>query len=342
MKNLANSDPEAEAIVEFYRTASTGALVQRADEVCRSIHGNKVWLRGLVEFSNYCNMDCQYCGIRHSNANVERYRLSPEQIVDLTVQGYEAGLRTFVLQGGEDPWFTADRIAFILDQIKTKTQGMAAITLSLGIRPRGVFAQWKSAGADRYLMRFETSDPELHRRLRCGATLERRLEALEDLRDCGYEVGSGYLVGLPGETEETRIANALLCREKKFDMVGIGPFIPHPETPLADAPQQPLELALRATALVRLLLPLANMPATTAAGSLDKQGREKMMAAGANVLMPNITPEDVKKNYLLYPNKVCLDESGFECLNCLDIRTHLVRKNIDYARGDSLSWSPAP
>ncbi len=329
-------DPEA--VVAFYRTASTGELIQRADALCRSVHGDKVWLRGLVEFSNFCGMDCQYCGIRHSNSKVERYRLTPDQIIDLTVQGYEAGLRTFVLQGGEDPWFTADRMAQVLDGIKTRTKGEAAVTLSLGIRPRETFRLWKDAGADRYLMRFETSDPDLHARLRCGVSLERRLEALDDLRDLGWEVGSGFMVGLPGETEETRIRNALLCYEKHFDMVGIGPFIPHPETPLAQAPQQPLELALRATALVRLLLPLANMPATTAAGSLDKQGREKMMAAGANVLMPNITPEDVKKNYLLYPNKICLDESGFECINCLDIRTHLVRKAIDYARGDSPSW----
>ena len=148
-------------------------------------------------------------------------------------------------------------------------------------------------------------------------------------------MGSGYMVGLPGETEETRIGNALLCHQMDFDMVGIGPFIPHPETPLAASPQQPIALAVRAAALVRLLLPEANLPATTAAGSLDKQGREKMLAAGANVLMPNITPESVKKNYLLYPGKICLDESGFECINCLDIRTHLVDKTLNWGRGNS-------
>lgn len=324
-------------VLSFYRESTTAELMRRANAVCRQTYGNEVYLRGLIEFTNHCVMDCQFCGIRRSNAGATRYRLSVEQIVELAHAGWDYGLKTFVLQGGEDPWFTPDRITEVLEGIQRATSGQAAITLSVGIRPHPVYARWKEAGADRYLMRFETSDATLYATLKNGARLADRLRALDDLRALGYEVGSGYMVGLPGETEETRIANALRCHEKDFDMVGIGPFIPHPDTPLAGAPQQPIDLAVRAAALVRMLLPQANMPATTAAGSLDKQGREKMLAAGANVLMPNITPESVKKDYLLYPGKICLDESGFECINCLDIRTHLVDKTLSWARGNSVN-----
>ena len=326
-------------VLEFYRNTATPELMRRANEVCRQTYGSEVFLRGLIEFTNFCALDCHYCGIRKSNVRANRYRLTVEQIVGLADAGWKYGLKTFVLQGGEDPWFTADRIVQVLEGIEKVTGGQGAVTLSVGIRPREVYRRWKAAGADRYLMRFETSDPALYSVLKNGARLADRLKALNDLRDEGFEVGSGYMVGLPGETEETRIGNALLCHQWDFDMVGIGPFIPHPETPLAVAPQQPIELAIRAAALVRLLLPEANMPATTAAGSLDKQGREKMLAAGANVLMPNITPESVKKDYLLYPGKICLDESGFECISCLDIRTHLVNKTLSWARGDSVNAS---
>ena len=324
-------------VVSFYRSASTGELIRRANAVCRQTYGGGVYLRGLIEFTNHCVMDCHYCGIRRSNVGATRYRLSVEQIVALAKAGWDYGLKTFVLQGGEDPWFTPDRIASVVEGVKEATDGQGAITLSVGIQSREVYRLWKRAGADRYLMRFETSDPVLYSTFKNGAQLSDRLRALADLREEGWEVGSGYMVGLPGETEETRIGNALLCHELDFDMVGIGPFIPHPATPLAGARQQPIELAMRATALVRLLLPEANLPATTAAGSLDKQGREKMLAAGANVLMPNITPESVKKDYLLYPGKICLDESGFECINCLDIRTHLVDKTLDWGRGNSVN-----
>lgn len=331
------ADPQE--IVAFYRQASTTELVRRADAVCRAHHGGQVYLRGLIEFSNHCCMDCLYCGIRRDNTAVHRYRLTEESLIALAEAGWKAGLKTFVLQGGEDPFFTTDRLCRVLSGINRVTEGQAAVTLSIGIRSKSDYRALKKAGVNRYLMRFETSDPGLHSRLRGGVSLARRLKALENLRDEGFEVGSGYMVGLPGETEQTRIENALLCRRMGFDMVGIGPFIPHPDTPLGAAEQQPLELAIRAVALVRLLLPLANIPATTAAGSLEKLGREKMLAAGANVLMPNITPEDFKKDYLLYPGKICLNESGFTCIGCLGVRAALVDKELSYDRGDSLSFA---
>jgi biotin synthase len=332
---------ERAGIVEFYRRASTEELGARARALCEEVHGTEILLRALIEFSNDCALDCLYCGIRAGNASVERYRLEPDELVAVVEIAYRAGLRSFVLQSAEDSWYTTDRLAGAVARIKTLFPD-AAITLSCGIKTLAQYRELRAAGADRYLLRFETSDPELHRRLRGGITLERRLQALEDLRTAGYQVGSGYMVGLPGETEETRIANALLCAELELDMVGIGPFIPHPATPLADSPQEPLELTVRATSLLRLLLPRAHLPATTAAGSLDPLGREKMIAAGANVLMPNMTPSPVRKNYLLYPGKICLDEAGEKCLGCLALRMKSVDRELSFARGDSLRLAPPP
>lgn len=330
------SKQEIEEILAFYHNSSTQDLARRADTVCRMNYGNAVYLRGLIEFSNHCHSDCLYCGIRKSNNKVVRYRMSKEEILDAVRMGKDCGLKSFVLQSGEDSFYTCDLLCDIIQAIKEITQGQAAVTLSCGIRSKQQYAQWKAVGADRYLMRFETSDPDLHERLRHGISLKRRLQALEDLKECGYELGSGYMVGLPGETEEMRVNNALLCHKLQLDMVGIGPFIPNQDTPLAGQGGGSIEMTIRAVSLVRLLLPKANIPATTAAGSIDPQGREKILQAGANVLMPNITPVLQKKNYLLYPDKICLDEDGLKCLNCLKYRVLSINKSISLERGDSL------
>jgi biotin synthase len=321
-------------IVAFYEGADTETLLSRARDLCVARHGRGVLLRGLIEYSNLCACDCLYCGIRRSNAKVARYRLGAEEIAAIARKGYRAGLRSFVLQGGEDPEHAREVLPRAVALVREACPE-AAITLSAGILSREAYRRLRGAGADRYLLRFETSDPGLHRTLRGGIGLERRLEALGDLADLGYQVGSGYMVGLPGETEETRIGNALLCRELGLDMIGIGPFIPHPETPLGSSPQAPIELTLRAAALVRLLLPDAHMPATTAAGSLDPEGREKMILAGANVLMPNITPPAEKRNYLLYPGKICLDEEGETCIGCLSLRMKSIGRELSFRRGDA-------
>lgn len=325
-------------IIDFYKKSSTDELSKRADEVCRSVYGDAVFLRGLIEFSNYCDKECLYCGIRHSNTNVHRFRLTEDEIIATVRDGYNSGLKTFVLQSGEDNWYSQKKLCYIIEEIKKVTDNVAALTLSCGIKTKSQYKELKSAGCDRYLIRFETSDESLHRYLRNGISLKRRLMALDDLKSLGFEVGSGYMVGLPGETEDIRINNALLCHKYGFDMVGVGPFIPHHETPLKDAPQEPIELAIRSTALVRLLLPKTNIPATTAAGTLDKNGREKILKSGANVLMPNITPTDYKKDYILYPNKICIDESGFQCVGCLSGRVKTVNKKLSYDRGDSASF----
>jgi biotin synthase len=331
-------ETNTERAIGWFREPDPKNLYQASNTLTRKTFGPSVYVRGLVEFSNYCAANCLYCGIRRSNHRVNRYRIEPDVILKIIQKGIDAGLKTFVLQGGEDPWFTTPVLASLCEKIKSRAVDKVAITLSVGMRTKADYRTLKEAGADRFLMRFETSDPALHKKLRDGISLEKRLRALRDLREAGYELGSGFMTGLPGETEEIRIQNALLCQELELDMVGIGPFIPHHETPLASSPQESLEHTLRTMALVRLLLPKANLPATTAAGSLDPKGREKMMAIGANVLMPNITPEEVKKDYLLYPNKICLDESGFECIGCLDARTHIVDKELNFDKGDSPSY----
>jgi len=327
-----------EEIIDFYKHSTTEELIGKAKEICSVKYDNKVFLRGLIEFSNYCDKDCLYCGIRNANANVHRYRLTEKEIIDTVKLGYDKNLKTFVLQSGEDDYFTNKKLCYIIEEIKKITNNEVALTLSCGIKTKKQYQEIKDAGCDRYLIRFETSDEKLHSYLRNGISLKRRLQALNDLKELGFEVGSGFMVGLPNETEQIRINNALLCYDLGLDMIGIGPFIPHPETPLKDSIQESIELTIRMTALLRMLLPDANIPATTAAGTLSPIGREKMLEAGANVLMPNITPTTYKKDYLLYPNKICLDETGFECIGCLSGRVGTVGKKLSFERGDSLSF----
>ncbi|QJR22881.1 [FeFe]-hydrogenase maturation protein HydE [Brevinematales bacterium NS] len=325
-----------DALMEWLLSRSTTELVSLAQQVCAETYGNKVFLRGLIEFSNECLCDCLYCGIRKSNHKAQRYTLSDEEILETVKKGLSFGFKTFVLQSGEYRIELPERMARLLYQLRHITGEDVAFTLSCGVYPREVYREWKKAGANRYLLRFETSDESLFARLCPGKTLSKRLQALDDLKAEGYAVGSGFMVGLPGETVAIRLRNVLLCRELQLEMVGIGPFLPHPDTPLASESPLPIEETIRITALLRLLLPWANIPATTASGSLHPQGREMMLAAGANVLMPNITPTEKKHHYLLYPNKICLDEDGWECLSCLSLRVASVGKEISFERGESI------
>ncbi|WP_319558901.1 [FeFe] hydrogenase H-cluster radical SAM maturase HydE [Marispirochaeta sp.] len=321
---------------DLFREGNLKELSLGAMKVTREHFGNSVFLRGLLEYSNYCSCNCFYCGIRRDNGRVERYRLDDDMIYAAVDSGFIRGLRTFVLQGGEDPEFGTDRMCRVVREIKRRTGDAAAVTLSCGILSRESYAALKDAGADRYLLRFETADTELHSYLRDGVSLERRLKALEDLRSLGFQTGSGFMVGLPGEDDELILRNIRLARKLELDMIGIGPFIPHPATPLRDAPQVPLEKTLLATALLRLFCPRAHIPATTAAGSLEPDGREKMLSCGANVLMPNISPVEVKPHYLLYPGKICLDEDGLHCIGCLGGRVAAVGRKLSFDRADGL------
>jgi len=332
--NISNISVDKNGAISLYKKGDD-SIFKKAQEICNSIYGNKVFLRGLIECSNICINDCLYCRIRKSNNKVVRYKLTKEEILNTIKKGYEYGLKTFVLQSGEFS-YSVKELCDIVETIRDKYYDVA-ITLSCGLMSKSQYRELKNAGANRYLMRFETSDEKLYRYLR-NDSLKRRIKGLMDLNDLDFEVGSGFMVGLPEETEETRINNATLCYELGLDMVGIGPFIPHKETPLGDCLQLPIDFTIRMTALLRILLPYANIPATTAAGTLSPTGREKMLWAGANVLMPNITPTQYKKNYLLYPDKICIDESGFECLGCLSNRVKSIDKEISFKRGDSYSF----
>ncbi len=324
-----------EEILDLYKKEDTTDLFKASWDVTTKYHGDNVYLRGLVEFTNKCVINCEYCGIRRDNKNVNRYSLDDETIVNSCMEGFNKGLRTFVLQGGEDKDISVAALCETVKKIKIATNNEAAITLSFGARTLEEYIMMKAAGADRYLLRFETSDEDLFFKLR-GMPLSKRLQNLADIRTSGLQVGSGYMTGLPGETEEIRINNALLCRELDLDMVGIGPFIPSGETPLAGSPQEPIELAIKGTALLRLFLPKAHIPATTAAGSLKPTGREDMIKAGANVMMPNLTPVSVKKDYLLYPGKICLDDTGAQCIGCMGMRVKTVGREISFSRADAL------
>ncbi len=325
-----------EEIRDLFYNASTEELVRRGGETALKVHGNKILLRGLMEYTNVCESNCLYCGIRRDNPKAHRYRIDEEQLLQAVDAGFKRGLRTFVVQGGEDPEYDVKRICALVEAIKHQTGGEAAVTLSCGMRSLNQYKEMRAAGADRYLLRFETSDPELHRTIRGGKTLEARLKCHENIRKAGFQTGSGFMLGLPGETEETRLNNILLCQRLQPDMAGIGPFIPHPDTPLGGSPQESLEHSIRATALLRLALPYCHIPATTAAGTLEADGRERMIAAGANVLMPNITQVEFKKDYLLYPGKICLDESGIQCIGCLGGRVRSVERELSFERGDAL------
>ncbi len=323
---------------DWYLNQSTEDLVELGNFICQKIYGNNVFIRGLIEFSNTCSCDCLYCGLRKSNKNVKRYILSNDEIEKIIIKGLSKGFKTFVLQSGENESYIPDKISQLLINLRKKIKTDFAITLSCGVYPKQVYKEWKKLGANRYLLRFETSDEDLYSKLCPTKSLKNRLKALEDLKNLGYEVGSGFMVGLPDERLETRLNNLLVCKELELDMIGIGPFIPNSNTPLKDEKTLDIEETIRMAALLRILLPYSNIPATTAAGTLDPLGREKMLAAGANVLMPNITPKENKKEYLLYDNKICIDEDGFQCLGCLDNRVKSIGKQISLEKGNSKAW----
>lgn len=279
------------------------ALFQAADCVRQKYVGNEVHLRALIEFTNICRNNCSYCGLRAQNATVTRYRMTEEQIYSLAQKAASLGYKTVVLQGGEDPFFTTERLVPLLRRIKSL--GLA-ITLSIGERPFEDYRAFKEAGADRYLLRIETTDKALYEKYNPEMSFANRLRCLEDLKRLNYEVGTGILIGLPGQTEASLAKDILFFKQLPADMIGLGPFIPCPHTPLAEAPQPLLRPALKVMALTRLLLPDINIPATTAMEALAPDGRLQALQSGANVIMPNITSQEEKENYALYPGKAAV------------------------------------
>lgn len=310
-------------------------LLREKATACRQkVYGQAVYLRGLIEFTNYCKNDCYYCGIRRSNRCASRYRLTPEEILECCRQGYELGYRTFVLQGGEDPYYTPEKIEALIRSIKARYPN-CALTLSVGERSREVYQQWFEAGADRYLLRHETADPEHYALLHPGElSLENRIRCLWDLKQIGYQVGCGFMVGSPGQTSVQLAEDLLLIARLQPHMVGIGPFIPQKDTPFGSAPAGTLERTLYLLSIIRLMLPQVLLPATTALGTIHPQGRELGLLAGANVCMPNLSPVSVREKYALYDNKICTGEEAAECVQCLHRRIESVGLQVAPGRGD--------
>ena len=289
-------------------------LAQAADRVRAAFVGDGIHLRGLIEFSNICRQNCMYCGLRHDNRRIERYRLEPAEIVRLAGQAKAYGYQTVVLQSGEDLYFSAGVLADILREIKK--MGLA-ITLSVGERSFAEYQAWRQAGADRYLLRIETTDPVLYEQLDPGMTYANRVRCLQDLRRLGYEVGTGSLIGLPGQTVRSLARDILFFQQLDADMVGIGPLIPNGDTPLAGALPGDFHRTRRMVSLLRLLLPEANIPATTAMETLQPDARVIILASGANVVMPNVTEGDYRRKYALYPGKICVADTPAQCRSCM-------------------------
>jgi biotin synthase len=295
--------------------------------------GDRVYMRGLIEFTNYCKQRCAYCGIRADNGNVERYRLDKSQILSCCREGYALGYRTFVLQGGEDPFFTDDRLTEIILAIKASFPD-CAVTLSVGERSRDSYLRLKNAGADRYLLRHETASSALYASLHPGMSQDNRIQCLYTLKSLGYQVGAGFMVGLPNQTHADLVADLRFLKQLSPEMVGIGPFIPQKDTPLGQSPQGSVRMTLIMVALTRLLLPKALLPSTTALGTLDTKGREKALRAGANVVMPNLSPADVREQYALYDNKICTGDEAAHCRQCIENRIVSAGFRVDMGRGD--------
>ncbi len=309
-------------------------LFTRADAVRKKIYGNKIYMRGLIEFTNYCSNDCYYCGIRKGNPNADRYRLTKEQILECCNIGYKLGFRTFVLQGGDDPYFTDEKIIDIIKEIKRKHSD-CAITLSIGEKSRESYQSFFCAGADRYLLRHETASAEHYGKLHPEAmSLIQRKQCLYDLKDIGYEVGCGLMVGSPYQTVDYIVEDLIFIKELKPQMVGIGPFIPHSETKFAKEKSGTLEQTLLLLAIIRLILPNVLLPATTALGTIDPKGREHGIKAGANVVMPNLSPANIREKYMLYDNKICTGDEAAECRKCIEKKIENIGYQLVVDRGD--------
>ena len=300
-------------------------LFKTADEVREKYVGNEVHLRGLIEFSNICKCNCKYCGLRKDNSELERYRLSIEEAYDFAKKAKEYGYKTVVLQSGEDSYYSVERLVKLLQDIKKLD---LAITLSIGERHYEEYKAFKEAGADRYLIRIETTDKELYKKMHPNMSFENRVRCLKDLKTLGYEVGTGCLVGLPEQTIESLANDILFFKEIDADMIGIGPFIPNQNTPLKDAKGGTFEMALKVMALTRILLPTINIPATTAMETLNPNGRLIALQSGANVVMPNVTEGDYRRKYEIYPGKICVGDTPAHCRGCISGKIQSIGRTV--------------
>lgn len=305
--------------------ASNDEIFKKADVIRKNNVGDSVHLRGLIEFTNICKRQCKYCGLQSGNKNLERYRISKEDIVKYTKNAVSMGFRTIVLQGGEDDYYTTDRMVEIIKEIKKLD---VALTLSIGERTYEEYKEFKKAGADRYLLRIETTDEKLYQNMHPRASYKNRMDCLYNLKKLGYETGTGVLVGLPNQTIESLANDILFFKDLDADMIGVGPFIAHNQTPLKDEPNGDFWLALKVMALTRIMLPDINIPATTAMETLHPQGRIIALQSGANVVMPNVTSEFYRAKYEIYPGKICINENPEKCLKCITSKINSIGRTV--------------
>lgn len=311
--------------VSHLSSLTSHALFQAADRTRVKYVGDEVHLRGLIEFSNYCKQNCLYCGFRRDNKKATRFRLTHEQIIKFAKDASNQGYKTVVLQSGEDPYFTAERLKKIISDVKKFD---LAITLSIGERSFDEYKTFKDAGADRFLIRIETTDKDLYSKMDPDMDWDNRLKCLDDLKKLGFEVGTGCLVGLPEQTLESLADDILFFKEINADMIGIGPFIPNDNTPLKEAKGGSFELALKVMAITRLLLPDINIPATTAMETLNPNGRIIALQSGANVVMPNVTQGDYRKFYEIYPGKICVNDTPDKCRGCITGKIMSINRTV--------------
>jgi len=310
-------------------------LYNKADKIRKKYVGDEVHLRGLIEFSNYCRNNCLYCGIRRDNKHIKRYRMEMDEILNTAILASRMGYKTVVLQSGEDMYYTTDKLAELIKLIKNKAD--LAITLSIGERPYEDYVKFYEAGADRYLMRFETSNPELYARIHPDSSFENRMNILKWLKQIGYQTGSGIMIGLPGQSIEDLARDILKFKELDLDMIGVGPYICHQDTPLAGNPDGTAEMTLKVIALTRIVTKNTHIPATTALATLrPADGREKALEAGANVIMPNVSPVKYREFYELYPNKICIRENAKQCNDCIKRRILSIGRSVSKGYGHSL------
>ncbi len=330
------SDAELKELLEadFSEDKELYAL---ADKKRREIYGDEVYIRGLIEFTNYCRNNCYYCGIRCGNKNLQRYRLEKEDILACAKEGYALGYRTFVLQGGEDPYYTDELMCEIISALHTSYPD-CAITLSIGERLKSSYEAFFKAGARRYLLRHETANEEHYGKLHpAEMSLKNRKQCLFNLKEIGFQVGAGFMVGSPYQTTDNIVEDLRFLQELKPHMIGIGPFLTHKDTPFAEFENGSFEQTLRLLSILRLMLPHALIPATTALGTINPNGREMGLKAGANVVMPNLSPTDYRKLYSLYENKICTGEESAQCRDCLEKRVESAGYKVVTAIGDCIT-----
>ena len=330
------NDEELFNLIVFRDELSSEILKDGARRLCQELYGKRVFIRGLIEFSNFCKNDCYYCGIRRSNRNIERYRLNEDEILSCCEEGFALGFRTFVLQGGEDPWFDDEKLCHIVSSIKRKFAD-CAVTLSIGERSYQSYKKLFDAGADRYLLRHETATESHYAKLHPeNLKLKNRIRCLKDLREIGYQTGCGFMVGSPFQTPEDIVRDLRFIKEFRPHMVGIGPFLSQKDTPFKDYPNGSGELTVFLLSIIRLLLPEVLLPATTALGTLLPNGRELGILHGANVVMPNLSPQEAREKYTLYDNKLNSGSEAAENLELLRKSLSKIGYEIACSRGDSL------